>query len=223
MWKKTQKCSFFTGNLRDQESKGYDKSRRKEPILQTDLDLIYTNYFIPHFDNDPVCLLHKVYFDIAFFLGKRGQEGLRKLTKDSFELKVTSEGKEYFEMKFNESTKKSQGDNYNEMNEQPILLAQPGKRCCPVKSLKLYLSKLTKIDALFQCPNAHYQFPKSRWDKASPVGENTIAKFLKQICEFSGLKKVYTNHCIRGTTATAMYKSGYSLHNINQVTKHKNL
>ena len=34
---------------------------------------------------------------------------------------------------------------------------------------------------------------------------------------------MYTNHCICGTTATAMYKSGYSLHDIAQVTKHKNL
>ena len=34
---------------------------------------------------------------------------------------------------------------------------------------------------------------------------------------------IYTNHCIRDMTATAMYKSGYSLHDIAQVTSYKNL
>ena len=35
------------------------------------------------------------------------------------------------------------------MNEQLILLSQPGK-CCPVNSFKMYLSKLIEIDALFR-------------------------------------------------------------------------
>ena len=204
---------FFTfiikGNLRDQKEKGYDRSRRHQPIAQADLDKIFTNYFMPHYDNDPRCLQHKVYFDIAFFLGKRGQEGLRQLQKNSFELKLTPEGKEYYELAFNESTKKSQGDDYNEMNDQPILLAQPGKRHCPVTSFKLYLSKLTNIYALFQTPNPNFKYPTDRWYKATPVGENSIAKFLKIICENAGLNKIYTNHCIRGTTATAMHRSRY--------------
>ena len=184
------------GNLCDVKDNGLDTSRCHQPISQTDLDTIYTNYFMPHFDNDPRCLQHKIYFDIAFFLGKRGLEGLRKLTKNCFEL--TSDGKEYLELKFNESTKKSQGDENREMNEQPILLAQPGKRCCPVNSFKLYKSKLTHIDALFQTPNPNFKYLGDKWYKATPVGENIIGKFLKKICEYSGLNKIYTNHCVRG-------------------------
>ena len=126
-------------------------------------------------------------------------------------------------MKYNQSTKKSQGDDYNEMNEQPILLAQPGKRQCPVNSMKLYLSKLTHIEDFFQTPNQYFKFPNDKWFKATPVGENTIGKFMKDISEFSGLTTVYTNHCVRGTTATAMHRSGYSLHDIAQVTRHKNI
>ena len=164
-----------------------------------------------------------MYFDIAFFLRKHGNEGPRKLTKNSFDLKLTSEGKEYWELNYNESTKKSQGDDYNEMNEQATLLAQLGKCRCPVNSFKLYISKLTKLECFFQAPNPYYNKPSDCWYKASPVGKNMIGKFLKQICENSGLTRIYSNHCIRGTTATAMHKSGYSLHDIPQITKHKNL
>ena len=212
--------NFFIGNLHDQKERGLDKSCRRLPISQENIDKIY---FTPHYTNDPRCLQHKIYFDIAFFMGKHGQEGLRQLKKDSFELKITDTGREYLELKYNESTKKSPGDDYNEINEQAILLSQPQNPKCPVNSFKLYLTKLTDLPDLFQTPNSKYKKPTDNWYKSSPVGENTIGKFLKQISENAGLSVIYTNHSIRGTTATAMHKLGYSLHDISQVTKHKNI
>ena len=46
---------------------------------------------------------------------------------------------------------------------------------------------------------------------------------MKEISKNAGLSYIYTNHCIRGTTATAMHKSGYSLNEIAKVTRHKNI
>ena len=204
------------------KEKGLDKRRHHPPLSRDHIDQIFTNYFIPHWNNDPRCLQHKVYFDIAFFLGKRGQEGLCQLKKQSFALKQNEQGREYLELTYNEAMKKSQGDDYNEMNEQPILLSQESDRC-PVRSFKFYLSKLTEIDDLFQSPNSKYQFPTDQWYKKCPVGENMIGQFMKQISKSAGLSVKYTNHCIRGTTATAMHKAGYSLHEIAKVTRHKNI
>ena len=45
-----------------------------------------------------------------------------------------------------------QGDDYNEMNEQPILLSQEGNDKCPVNSYKLYMSKLSELEDFFQIP-----------------------------------------------------------------------
>ena len=104
------------------------------------------------------------------------------------------------------------------MTEQPILLSQLGKRRCPVTSFKLFLSKLTQLPDLFQQPNPNYKKPGDKWYKESPVGEGTIAKFMKEISKNVGLSYTYTNHCIRGTTTIAMHTSGYSLHEIAQVT-----
>ena len=39
----------------------------------------------------------------------------------SFEIKVNDTGHEYTEMTYNEATKKPQGDDYNEMNDNPAL------------------------------------------------------------------------------------------------------
>ena len=76
---------------------------------------------------------------------------------------------------------------------------------------------------MFQQPNPNFKEVTDLWYKNSPVGENTIGKFMKEICKKAKLKITYTNHCIRGTMATAMARSGYSLHNIAQVTCHKNI
>ena len=67
---------------------------------------IYKDYFIPYWDSDPVCLQHKVYFNIAFFLGTCGVEGLRQLRKDSFKIKENKDDREYMILKYNETTKK---------------------------------------------------------------------------------------------------------------------
>ena len=78
-------------------------------VTNPSLNSILSNardYFVPHFDNNPQCLQHKIYFNITYFLGKRGKEGLRELQKDSFELCYTDQGRAYYTMKYNEVTKK---------------------------------------------------------------------------------------------------------------------
>ena len=95
-----------------------------------------------------------MYFDITYYLGKRGVEGLRFMRKDSFEIKQNIQGHEYMQLKYYGATKKSDGTNCNEINDGQIILSQansPNK--CPVRSFKFYLTKLTSIDALFQQPN----------------------------------------------------------------------
>ena len=221
-----QNIFFFrilSGNLIMQKAKGLDTSKPHCPIAQEHLLQIYKNYFEDHYDNDPRCLQHKIYFDLAYYTGKGGTEGLRALNKNSFAININSEGREYLKLKYNEHTKKSDGTDNNEMRENNILLAQPGSRFFPVQSFKLYVSKLTKIDALFQQPNPYYKRPTDYWYKAQPVGEGTIGKFLAEILRAAGLSFVYTNHCIRGTTATGMKKNGHTLEEIAHVLKHKNL
>ena len=100
-------------------------------------------------DNDPHCLQHKVYFDIAYFMGKCGKEGLRELKKSSFILKNTSRGCEYLELTYNEATKKSQGDYLNEMNDQPILLSQEGNKNVQLHHIKCMFQSLRKSQISF--------------------------------------------------------------------------
>ena len=55
--------------------------------------------------NDPETLIHKIYLDISFYTGRYGREGLRKLRKDSFEIKTNAEGRKYMIMTQKEENK----------------------------------------------------------------------------------------------------------------------
>ena len=46
---------------------------------------------------------------------------------------------------------------------------------------------------------------------------------MKDISVAASLSCIYTNHCVRGTTASDMKRSGYTLQDMAFVTKHKNL
>ena len=66
------------------------------------------------------------------------------------------------ELTYKEATKKSQGDDYNEMSENAILLAQPNQpHRCPVAPFK-YLPKLAKIPDLFHQPYPQPNSPVAR-------------------------------------------------------------
>ena len=82
-------------------------------MSQQHIEEVYEKYFNDHPENDPRCLQHKVYFDIAYFMGKRGKEGLRELKKQSFEIKQNDTGREYIELNYNPVSKKEQGNESN--------------------------------------------------------------------------------------------------------------
>ena len=154
-----QANKVFTGRLCDNKEKGLDTSHPQEASEKEDLEKLFDSYFLPGVQNcNMEILLHKIFFDIVYYTGRRGKEGLRNLTKDSFELKVASDGVEYLQMMYNEKTKKNQGDFMlaaatSLHNGRNIISAQPGN-LCPIKSFELYKSLLNPdINAFFQYPS----------------------------------------------------------------------
>ena len=61
----------------------------------------------------------------------------------------------------------------------------------------------------------------SMWYSKSPVGINTIGKFMPTISKQAKLSKIYTNHCIRATCVTTLRDSGCPSRDIKSVTGHK--
>ena len=208
-----QANKVLTGRLRDNKEKGYDVSKPRAAIDQTDLENLFKNYFIPGLkNNNTKVLLHKVFFDILYYTGRCGKEGLRNLNKKSFEVKTGVDNVDYIQLTFNEKTKKNQGDKSSSgqlalHNDNHIISAQTHETLCPVKSFKKYISLLNdKCDSFFQYPSKN----KKAFDN-KPIGKNSLAEMMKDISKLANLSRIYTNHCVRKTTVTALHRQGFDL------------
>ena len=88
----------------------------------------------------------------------------------------------------------------------------------PVNLYEFLISKLNPgIDPLFQTPKKVYD-ANGCWSKCEPFGK----KVMPTLSRKAGLSQVYTNHCVRASTVTALHKAGIEGRRICQVTKHKN-
>ena len=195
---------------------GLGKITHKEPISPADMKKLYQS---STFDcKSPISLQRKVFFDIMLFLCRRGNENLRELKKDSFQVSVDDEGREYLEKYTDEMTK-----NRRENNE-----AVEGGRIyatdftdCPVMSYKQYMTVLNpKIDAFFQRPKSARPL-QGPWFDAMPVGFNQLGKMMKRISIEAGLSMVYTNHCLRATSVTILDNCGIEARHIMSVSGHR--
>ena len=131
--------------------KGNPKPKHKSPIKSGDMQKL-KSYF--SCDN-PEKLVEFVWFCLCYYLGRRGREGWRELTKDSLEFNKDDQDKEYVTVKHTEQTKNHQGgykqkdQNYTDMRMYEI----PSSTLDPVAALKFMLSKLRpSCEALFQTP-----------------------------------------------------------------------
>lgn len=140
------------------------------------------------------------------------------------------QGVEYVVQTFNEATKNNQGDEWKSSSkhyrhEKNIMLAQPGGAKCPVKSFKLYVSKLNpKLDCFFQRPNVHMLNPTTgHWYDNMAFCKGQIQDFMKHIEAAGGLSQPYTNHSIRNTTCTAMGDGNHPVQDIAKVLNQGNV
>ena len=110
----------FTGCLRDNKEKGLDVSKPRQSIDQEDLQKLFKSYFIPGLrSRDTKILMEKVFFDVVYYTGRRGKEGLRSLSKTSFDIKTRPDGLDYIEINFNEKTKRNQGNENSSKKKNP--------------------------------------------------------------------------------------------------------
>ena len=89
---------------------------------------------------------------------------------------------------------------------------------------QFYVSKLhPECSALFQKPKYKKwgMSEDSVWFDNVPLGVNKINVIMKTISESAHLSKTYTNHSVRATAITVMYRGGVDTKQICKISKHK--
>ena len=210
------------GILRDYRSRGKDVSQHKEAVTAADVDKIYSSGTLS--DKTPRSLQYKVYFELSLHCAHRGCEGLRELKKDSFIVKSDENGRHYVTLAYHELEKNHQGLKKKEGDRDPRMYEQIGASDCPVASYRKYLSKLNPAcEAFFQRPISTRRVHDDIWYGISPVGKNTLSNFMKEISKKAQLSRIYTNHCLRATSATVLDRNAISPLDICSVTGHRNV
>ena len=163
-----------------------------------------------------------LWFCLCYYMGRRGREGWRSFTKDSLEVLTDDQDKKYLTLTVTEVTKNHQDADNDDYDEDRIY-EQPGEGAlCPVAAFEKHIKLLNvECDALFQQPSTSQKTKKTF--VSTPLGKNSIAKFMPNLSTVANLSKRYTNHCVRATTITNLHRGGVPPNRIVSVTKHKDL
>ena len=87
--------NVFTASVTDLQRKGLGTINHHIPITKDDMAKLYRGEAIVFDDKAPNGLLNKVWFELMYYLCRRGQENLISMTKKTFEVAVDSTGKRY--------------------------------------------------------------------------------------------------------------------------------
>lgn len=174
---------------------------------------------------NPVILQQEIWYNITYFFGNRGREGIRELTRQNVEFKFDSDGNEFarmnvsFQQKNVRSTLKK--SDYSDGKISRIYATRNNLRC-PVQALKCYLHHIKNCekDALF--PKPRQSFVPFGYEKKQVLGKSKLGGMMKEISKMAHLSKLYTNHCIRPTVVTNLKKAGFADREICAITGHKN-
>ena len=203
------KCSLYY-------AAGNPKPKHKATIEEGDMEKL-TKYF-RNWHESPQVLMHAAWFHLCYYFGRRGREGWITMTKDTFTFQKDSEGHNYVAFAVTETTKNHQGG-YKQCDTDysDQRMYGPG-----VDILRFYLKKLNPANPrLFQHSLAAYKL-NEHWFRNEPIGKNAITNMMSNMSKCAGLSTVYTNHCVRATTVTALYCAGVPVQSIMAITKHKN-
>ena len=201
---------------------GHVKPRHKPAIASGDMSKL-REYFKQHTAN-PTVLVEYNWFVLCYYFGRRGREGWRDFTTDSFEVKTDDKDRRYVCFTLTEITKNHQGGNrQNEVDYSDQRMYETGSQLCPVAAFELYKQKQhPQIKAFFQTPLMNYSIDQDCWYKKEPMGKNTLGSIMQRISKKAGLSETYSCHSVRASTVTTLGHAGVESRLICGITKHKN-
>ncbi len=204
---------------------GFGKTNHMTSISDEDLTLLYSGNHHAFDVNTPVGLQQKVWYNIVFYMCRRGRENQHDMTKDWYKVGKDASGREYVFQAVSEADKNHSGSKpmkYDETTGESRMYSLPGNPACPVRSFQKYVSKLNPaLEKLWQRPLESFVEDAPCWYYMSPVSANNLAGFMKKISKAAGLSYEYTNHCVRSTHITVLDDNDFSVGQIMRSSGHK--
>lgn len=215
-------CEVYNAVLVDLKKKGLGTTEHTPAISPEDMARLYDSNHLVFNTTVPFGLQRKVWFELMYFLCRRGRENLREMTRDTFMVETDSTGRRYVCQKRGELDKNHrEKDRPDDTTGEGRMYALRGNDLCPVASYEKYISKLNPDNAaLWQRPNDSF-VEDEPWYTRAPLGKNSIGTMMNVISKTACLSRIYTNHSIRATAITALDDAGVEARHIMRTTGHK--
>ena len=171
---------------------------------------------------DPETLLHTVWFIFSKCFGFRGCQEFRQLKWGDIAKKQDDNGDTYLE--WNERLTKTRAGNSSHQRAFPPKIFRNKKfpERCPIALYDLYSERRNpNCDDFLQGVNYNRPSPQSKWFMPQPMGINRIGQIMSRIARRAGLVGKYTNHSIRRSMCTQLFKKGMDSELIRQLSGHK--
>ena len=175
--------------------------------------------------NTPIGLQNATFFVVGkMFCLRGGQEhrGLQLSQLKRFEDKYV----------YYENTSKNRNGSFKQLRVKskvvPLYPTPDAGERCPVSILDKYISKLPseakEKDIFYARPlEIIPDNPDKPWYSGVHVGKNTLHAKLKNMCKAAEISGHKTNHSLRATAATEMFRSGAPEKLIQERTRHRSL
>lgn len=210
----------FNNVLKTIKESGKGDTDHHPEIEPEDIRKLYESIDI----NKPVGLQEKVFVDILLYYCRRGREGLRNMTKSTFQVAVDGTGRKFVYHSGSELTKNHNADdNSGDTNGEGRIYATGGLRC-PVTNFEEYKKKLNpNEDAFWQRPLEKVGQNDPVWYYDSPIGSKLLGNMMGRMSVKYKLSQRYTNHCVRVTTVQVLEDNNVEGRHIQRVSGHKSL
>ena len=209
---------MFTAQCVQQKKMGLAKVDHTPQISEADIKLLYSSGVLSI--DSPKTLQNKVFFEVVLYFCRRGLEGLRQLTKDSFVVKTEENGRRYV-VSAKDEWEKNHGVNDPNKEGGVCVMMQRIDANCPVKSFLLYMEKCNPArDEFFQRPKDNVP-STGPWYDNQVIGVKTIEKWMKRLSAHAKLSMLYTNHSIRSTCITMLDAAGFEARHIMAISGHR--
>ena len=127
----------FHNVLNELKKSGKGSTEHYPEIEPEDLQKLNASFDI----NNPVGLLEKVWFDIVFYLIRRGRENLRQMTRKTFVVEMDGTGKQFIYQPLSEVDKNHHVNDHSFDTIGEGRIYETGGPKCPVQMFLKYVSQ----------------------------------------------------------------------------------
>ena len=172
--------------------------------------------------SSPIVLLHTIVWIVGVHFGLRGGDEHRRLSFANLQIKTGEYTARYLE--YTESMSKTYrgGIKHRRIEPHKCRAYENNTDGCPIKIYQKYINLLPEErdeSSFYFQPLSN---PKSHvWFSFQSVGHNKLEGVVKGIMSAAGFVGNFSNHSLRASTATPLYRAGVSDQLIKEQTGHR--